>query len=150
MVCCYVSVLFPTGGERCLVTLSDGLPFAEGVNGTGAHGLVQTQLAGRSFCLDAAWLNEGRCPGGRPSVSDTKDKVAMSLSKYHIFVKATTEKSELKNTACWTLACLNGSAHVPSFLHYCCLGECLMHFWFSVRGNRATMEVGIHKLLKRL
>ena len=21
------------------------------------------------FCLDAAWLNEGRCPGGRPSVS---------------------------------------------------------------------------------
>ena len=22
------------------------------------------------FCLDAAWLNEGRCPGGRPSVSE--------------------------------------------------------------------------------
>ena len=21
------------------------------------------------FCLDAAWLNEGRCPGGRPSVT---------------------------------------------------------------------------------
>ena len=21
------------------------------------------------FCLMAAWLNEGRCPGGRPSVS---------------------------------------------------------------------------------
>ena len=22
------------------------------------------------FFLDAAWLNEGRCPGGRPSVSE--------------------------------------------------------------------------------
>ena len=22
------------------------------------------------FYLDAAWLNEGRCPGGRPSVSE--------------------------------------------------------------------------------
>ena len=22
------------------------------------------------FCLNAAWLNEGRCPGGRPSVSE--------------------------------------------------------------------------------
>ena len=22
------------------------------------------------FCLDAAWLNEGRCRGGRPSVSE--------------------------------------------------------------------------------
>ena len=28
--------------------------------------------AGVFFCLDAAWLNEGRCPGGRPSVSETK------------------------------------------------------------------------------
>ena len=24
------------------------------------------------FYLDAAWLNEGRCPGGRPSVSEHK------------------------------------------------------------------------------
>ena len=33
------------------------------------------------FYLDAAWLNEGRCPGGRPSVSKTKDKLAISLRK---------------------------------------------------------------------
>ena len=26
-------------------------------------------LEGIFFFLDAAWLNEGRCPGGRPSVS---------------------------------------------------------------------------------
>ena len=26
------------------------------------------------FCLNAAWLNEGRCPGGRPSVSVNKVK----------------------------------------------------------------------------
>ena len=26
------------------------------------------------FCLNAAWLNEGRCPGGRPSVSENEVK----------------------------------------------------------------------------
>ena len=31
---------------------------------------AQDQSRRRFFvCLDAAWLNEGRCPGGRPSVS---------------------------------------------------------------------------------
>ena len=32
------------------------------------------------FYLDAAWLNEGRCEGALLS-ANTKDKVAMSLSK---------------------------------------------------------------------
>ena len=31
------------------------------------------------FFLDAAWLNEGRCPGGRPSVSKNYIKVAKSM-----------------------------------------------------------------------
>jgi len=29
--------------------------------------------------LDAAWLNEGRCPGGRPSVSENYFIVAKSI-----------------------------------------------------------------------
>ena len=31
------------------------------------------------FYLDAAWLNEGRCPGGRLLSAKTKNKVANSL-----------------------------------------------------------------------
>ena len=31
------------------------------------------------FNLDAAWLNEGRCPGGRPSVSENYLIVAKSM-----------------------------------------------------------------------
>ena len=41
-----------------------------------------------------------------------------------------------------TLACLNGSARTIVFA-LLLLGECLMHFWFLVRGNRAAVEVGI-------
>ena len=40
------------------------------------------------FCLDAAWLNEGRCPGGRPSVSENKVIVANSMEICSL--KATT------------------------------------------------------------
>ena len=35
-----------------------------------ANYVVKQRTQFRSFfCLDAAWLNEDRCPGGRPSVS---------------------------------------------------------------------------------
>ena len=35
-----------------------------------AHARATVAITETVFGLDAAWLNEGRCPGGRPSVSE--------------------------------------------------------------------------------
>ena len=54
----------------------------------GLHSRTEPRGQDDFFYLDAAWLNEGRCPGGRPSVSENSGIVANSMENCSL--KATT------------------------------------------------------------
>ena len=49
------------------------------------------------FCLNAAWLNEGRCPGGRPSVSVNKVKSRKFIGNQFPW-KLQSQNQKRKNT----------------------------------------------------
>ena len=68
--CFWLTPITPT--VLCVSTCSDGLlDFRTGENINQSVELPLDKVGFEVFfCLDAAWLNEGRCRGGRPSVSE--------------------------------------------------------------------------------